>query len=522
MFNYRLSKWTKQINIKRMSMFVTALYIIAVLPLLIIGFYNWPSADDMSLALQTYRYYSETGNILGTFLLAFKVGFNEYMSWMGYYFSNVVFCYSPSIFGERWYALTAFCMIGILTFGVCYFFKALFVYGFKREKYEANIVSMITLIIITQSMPKGTARVEAFYWYSGAVNYMFMFGMGLFWIGLLIRSVYDEDVKACFRKLLWACFWGFWLGGANYMTALEMAICSFLIIVIFILSKTSFINIESIDGDKKKSFAKIWIPASINLIGFMLSCFAPGNATREAIVEGFGPVKAVLIALYYTFDICVNEYTRWEVIVLLLILIPVSYKISENIKHRFEHPFIFTLFAYGMVSSNMVPPIYALGNLEAGRLKSIVWAEYVVMIVLVDFYVTAWLRQVFENGNSALIIGNSSKEIFSSEASFAISVLALLLVFGSGLSVKVDPQYYAGTSAMYDLASGNARTFLNENEERLAVLNDDSVKDCVFKPYSVQPELLFFYDISTDKEDWINRAMARYYEKNSVVLENEN
>ena len=86
MFNYRLSKWTKQINIKRMSMFVTALYIIAVLPLLILGFYNWPSADDMSLALQTYRYYSETGNILGTFLLAFKVGFNEYMSWMGYYF----------------------------------------------------------------------------------------------------------------------------------------------------------------------------------------------------------------------------------------------------------------------------------------------------------------------------------------------------------------------------------------------------------------------------------------------------
>ncbi|MBP3199700.1 MAG: hypothetical protein J6N21_22265, partial [Butyrivibrio sp.] len=83
MFNYRLPKWNRQINIKRMSIFMTALYILTVLPLLIISFYNWPSADDMSLALKTYRYFNETGNIFGTFFYAFKVGFDEYMTWMG-------------------------------------------------------------------------------------------------------------------------------------------------------------------------------------------------------------------------------------------------------------------------------------------------------------------------------------------------------------------------------------------------------------------------------------------------------
>ena len=518
MFNYRLPKWNRQINIKRMSIFMTALYILTVLPLLIISFYNWPSADDMSLALKTYRYFNETGNIFGTFFYAFKVGFDEYMTWMGYFFSNVVFCYSPSIFGEKWYFLTAFIMIGILTLGVCYFFKALFVYGLKRNKSEANIISMLTLMIITQSMPKGTVRVEAFYWYSGAINYMFMFGMGLFWLGLIIRSVYDDSAKKRFRKLLWACFWGFWLGGANYMTALEIAICSFLIITIFVLSKTSLLNVEALDDDKKKSFNKIWIPTLINLIGFMLSCFAPGNATREAIVEGFGPVKAVLISLYYTFDLCVNEFTRWEVIVAFILLIPISWKVSENIKHKFEHPFIFTVFAYGMVSSNIVPPIYAIGNIEAGRLKSIIWAEYVVMVVLVVFYITAWVRQLFESEAINLSAKPVDCENFSAEAAFAILTIAVLLVFGSGLSVKTDPMYYSGTSAIYDVVTGNAKAFLSENEKRLKILQDDSVTDCVFEPYSVEPELLFFYDISTDKENWINKAMARYYGKNSVVL----
>ena len=47
---------------------------------------------------------------------------------------------------------------------------------------------------------------------------------------------------------------------------------------------------------------------------------------------------------------------------------------------------------------------------------------------------------------------------------------------------------------------------------------DDTVTDPVFKPYSARPAMLVFFDITKDKEDWINKAMARYYHKNTVVL----
>lgn len=548
MFTYKLPKLNIELNIKILSIVATLIYVVTTVPLLVVGFYNWPSADDMSLALETYRCWNNTGNIFATFFTAFKVGFNEYMNWMGYFFSNVMFCYSPSIFGERWYALVAFEMLGILTFGVCYFFNALFVRTFKTDKHLANTAAMLTLTVIVQCMPAGLPRVESFYWFSGAINYMFMFSMALFWLGLVIRIACDEG-KGRGWKLFWACFWGFWLGGANYMTALQCAICSALIIVIVVLFKCGFVKLDALENignsenesneHLKKSgsvlcngynIRLIWLPACINLLGFMASCFAPGNATREALVEGFGPVKAILVAILYEYNMLINQYTRWEVLVAAALMIVISWKMSDSIRHKFEHPFIFTVFAFGLSASNMVPPLYALSSMEAGRLKSIVYAEYIVMMILVVFYVTVWAKQSIEKRFEAS--GRNSEELskitsergkdsdnsFSPLLSQMILIGAAFILFGSVLCVYDDPQYYSASAAIYDVASGDAATYLSENQERLAVLKDENIKDAVLLPYSKKPSMLSFDDITEDSEYWINRIMARYYEKDSVVL----
>ena len=515
MFTYKLPRLNIKLNIKMLSIVATLIYIVTTVPLLVVGFYNWPSADDMSLALETYRCWNSTGNIFATFFTAFKVGFNEYMNWMGYFFSNVMFCYSPSIFGERGYALVAFEMLGILTFGVCYFYNALFVRTFKTDKHLANTAAMLTLTVIVQCMPAGLPRVESFYWFSGAINYMFMFSMALFWLGVVIMIACDEGKRKGW-KLFWACFWGFWLGGANYMTALQCAICSVLIIVIVVLNKNGIVKLDSAENkDKSNDYNVhfIWLPACINLLGFMASCFAPGNATREALVEGFGPVKAILVAILYEYNMLINQYTRWEVLVAAALMIVISWKMSDSIRHKFEHPLIFTVFAFGLSASNMVPPLYALSSMEAGRLKSIVYAEYIVMMMLVVFYVTVWAKQhVGENKYG------TDSGAFSSLLSQMILIGAAFILFGSVLCVYDDPQYYSASAAIYDVASGDAATYLSENQERLAVLKDENIRDAVLLPYSKKPSMLAFDDITEDSEYWINRIMARYYEKDSVVL----
>ena len=61
--------------------------------------------------------------------------------------------------------------------------------------------------------------------------------------------------------------------------------------------------------------------------------------------------------------------------------------------------------------------------------------------------------------------------------------------------------------------------FAAEQKERLIVLQDASVEDAVLSELSVNPDLLFFSDITEDPAEWTNDAMARYYGKRSVMME---
>jgi hypothetical protein len=109
-----------------------------------------------------------------------------------------------------------------------------------------------------------------------------------------------------------------------------------------------------------------------------------------------------------------------------------------------------------------------------------------------------------------------AQERFSMVSSTLVAVIALFLMFGSVLCVYANPHYYSVTSAISDIASGDASTYLNEKLERLEILEDDSIRDVVFEPHSVRPELLFQSDIYTDYTLWENGVVATYYDKDSV------
>ncbi len=520
MYNFALPKWNKHISIKTVNIVVTVFYILSIIPMLAIGHFDWLSADDLAQGGPMIKYYESTGNVFATFIMAFYYAFDFYLRWEGTFFPCLMYRFNPCVLGERMYFLVVYVMIAILTFGVCYFFRTLIVHVFKGDKKLANIISMLTLIIMIHSLPANGPRVEMFYWYTGAVDYTFMLGMGLFWIGLLIRAVLCDDKKSRVRKLCWACFWGFWLGGANYLTALSLAVISFLIIVLIVLEKVSFIKLENVDVERKKIFNLLWLPALFNFIGLLASVLCPGNASRAGQTQGFGPIKSIIIAFYYVFEVCINALTRWEVLVLLAIVAIIMWKLAGTLNHRFEHPFIFSIFALGMMAVVIVPPLFALSNVDAGRLRGYIFMNFVLMMVLELMYMLAWGRQKIE-GEIYSVRVPEDKDSFAQVGSTVIALLTMILVFGSALCVKADPYYYSWSSAFTDVVNGNAKTFYNENVERLAVLKDDSVKDVVLKPYSVRPEIIAFDDATSDPNEWINYYLAKYYEKNSVVVKSE-
>lgn len=295
------------------------------------------------------------------------------------------------------------------------------------------------------------------------------------------------------------------MGGANYLTALELAIISVLVLFIMVMTKKGIFKTE-------KPWKNIWIPAVVNLIGFACSCFTPGNLVRSEETQHVGAVKSILLSIYSTFDMMTNDMARWELWVALVLLLPIFWTMAAGIKHRFEHPFMFVLFSFLLVSSNMVPPFYAVGNIGAGRLKALGWMEFVVMLVLTLFYLTVWARQHIESKVVA------QEDRLSVTSSLIVVTCLGFLIFGAGLSIIPDHDYFSGTSALYALTDGSAVTYRRENMERLEILRDDNIRDAELPEHSVHPDLLFYWDVTYDKSEWVNTATATYYNKDTVVL----
>lgn len=561
MFSYKTPNLIKRVSGKGLRLFLAVLYLLSIIPMLVIARYDWPAVDDFSMALQPHQTFAATGSFFATMGSVFEKTAIIYNTWVGYFFSSFLTCLSPSIFGEKYYFLVVYVILAMLTVGVVYFFDALFVKVWGMDKDLTRAASYLTLLILVQSMENGTARAEAFYWWSGAINYTFMFGLFLLWLGMVFRYVFE---KAGVGRLIGICVIGFLLGGSNYMTALVAAVCSVLGIVLYVLIRTGKFKLQgNAESQDKKAPAKaaapglpklLFLPFVLNILGLAVSAAAPGNRIRGTSVGNISPVKAVLRAYYTVFDVSVNGMMRWEVLIAFAVLMLIFWKMAAGMKHRLEHPFIFGAFSISMMAVVVVPPLYAVNNIDGPRIRSTIWLQFVVMMVVTIFYYVVWARQqrgiaagAFAAGagageadtarvaDSSFAGADAGKATVSrgADSSFAgaagggfqgvsavmIVLAALVIAFGSLLCVFVNPAYYSGTSAIYDLASGNAAAYGAENRERLAILNDESVKDAVLPAHQHKPEVLFQSDIYEDSSIWENTVVATYYNKDSVAVQ---
>jgi hypothetical protein len=252
-------------------------------------------------------------------------------------------------------------------------------------------------------------------------------------------------------------------------------------------------------------------PAIFNIAGLLVSAAAPGNKVRGQALDSLNPVVAIVRSVYHVFDICINRWMRWEVVVLLLIIAVISYSIAGAVKLRFEHPFLFSIFCFLMVAVNIVPPLYATGSFEAGRMTAIIWMQFMLMMALIVFYNCVWLRQ---------IVNPVYEEAQSLTAAAGGAVLSLFAVLAVGLllSIYVDRAYITSASAAGDIISGRAAEYAAENRQRLEILKSSEADTAELMEHQVKPELLFFGDISEDTNDWTNKAVADYYGKTAVKL----
>lgn len=529
--------------LSRLSVFLMAAYALLLVPVLWIGKYDAPSADDFSMGLGTRLTYEATGSVLAVLGKIVSETVRYYRTWIGYFASCLFTTASPSTFGDGLYFWTPVLILLGLHVGVILFLYVLMERTLGMDRTLRCCMTVLVLFLMVQRMPEGSLRVEAFYWYSGAGNYTLTFALGLIYLSFLLLSVYGKRKKLC---MVLASVTGLLAGGGNYLSALSYAIVTAVLALGVLLGCTgrgrALLKIHTPAGKEEESSAEseqpaCWpsiclVPMMLYFAGFALSCMAPGNRIRGGEAAGFGAVKSVLLSLYYTLSYPLGEWMNWAVLLVLAmagVIFWMDFVQREEteqesgrkcsgkcfLKLSFSHPLLVTAFAYGLVSATVTPSLFAQGNMDAGRIQSTFWLHGVLVLAVLEWYLVGGLYRHWQSRGAEKTAG-ARAERESGALRKLLGMLALFFVVFSLLAVKGNPDFYTASAAVSELLDGSAAQYGREQEERLAILQDPSVKDAVLPRYTVHPELLFFADVSEDPEDWANQKMSEYYGKDSI------
>ena len=133
----------------KMAVLLTAIYLLSLLPIFMASVYDYPQADDWTYSWRTHLAWTDTHSLLEVGKAAADTVKDSYINWQGTFSSIALMSLQPAIWGERFYALTPFIMVGMLTAGTLLFVRELFR---KAAWSEWLSVTMLVLIETVQSM----------------------------------------------------------------------------------------------------------------------------------------------------------------------------------------------------------------------------------------------------------------------------------------------------------------------------------------------------------------------------------
>lgn len=475
----------KLLSYKILLILSLAALTVLIIPLMALGAYAVPAADDFSYGAAAHRAFVEGG-----FCAALKAALGQvaetYVNWQGTFSAVFLMAMQPAVFSEGLYWLTPLIMLVALLGGTFLFCCIVLPEVFSLRRDVAAIIAAVLSILCTQLLP---SPVQGLYWFNGSVYYVFFHGLMLAGVALAVRCVLRGGA---WRQAL-LCLLCLVLGGGNYVTALSCAI----ILVSALLLLTLL---------KDRRSKRLILPTLLLLSAFAVNMAAPGNSVRQAASEGVGAIPAVFMSfrhgLSYGFE--------WLSLPLLggfAFLAPLMWGAVKASAFSFRFPGLVSLYSYCLFSAMFCPPVYAMGNVGDKRLLNMVYFAYVLLLMLNLLYWLGWTAKRLKKSSP----GGYGMPLITLLVSAAL-MLALLgagVLSGTGLS---------SIGAVSSILSGEAEEYHSQAQSRFEQLKDQSVTHAVLEDFSVRPYMLYFDDIQPDSGDWRNVDMATFYGKESVSL----
>ncbi len=437
----------KKVRHNRTAVILASIYIISLIPIFMASIYDYPQADDWTYSWRTHLAWADTHSLLEVVKAVIDTVKDSYVNWQGTFSSIALMSLQPAIWGERFYALTPFIMIGMLTAGTLFFVRELFR---KATGTEWLNVSMLVLIVTVQRM---VCRPVAFYWYNGAVHYVFMYSVGLLLAACLLKIVRRNrpGVMVC------ACILAVILGGGNLVTALSGAV-GFVTVVIWLF----------LSGKRKRIWGVLF-PMACYFLAFAVNIAAPGNWVRQdAVGAQANPVMSILRSFYYGIEFPAMRWMDWTVLLLVLCLIPFAWKMAGKTEFSFPLPLLIMAYSYCFVSSMFTPLDFAAHSVDIGRAQNIIFSAYILILALNVIYVTGWCRQHFR-----VALTNVHENRLCPFRTFYFAVLAVIGLWCFLLSAVPSPEYFTSTLAVHDMMDGSAQEYADTVEKNIEILKED-------------------------------------------------
>lgn len=495
----------------KVSVFLVLLFIAGLIPVALISRYNYPCADDFGFSAYSHIAWQETNSVSAVIRGAVQTVIERWFGWQGTFSSIFVMALQPAIWGESFYFLVPWIMIGAMSASTLYL---LYIILRKIIGADRNVFLSISMIYLLFALECMIDKTQAFFWFNGAAHYMIPHSVALVLIGLLIRylteipPVSDKRFsRSALRRLglfLLICLASVFVGGSNYITGLIAAVLFLSALLLLLFFR------------KKKETKLLAVPLALFFAAFLLNVFAPGNSVRQAeMLNRPGVMKSILLSFYYCIEYITELWFDWTYILFVLALLPFIWEAARTASRRFSFPcpLLVPFFSYCLLSAMFTPSLYATGEVGGGRIFNIIFLDFLLLLMGNLFYIAGWFCRRHVGGVS------SEQESCLEHHNTKLYLLAIFVfaAFIGILYAQVNPDYFTSTSAARSLICGEAAQYGEETSARTEILHSSSDDDLQLEPFQTQPYLLYFSDISKDPADWKNISMSKYYQKNSIT-----
>lgn len=481
-----------KMNMKAFSALSVAVFILLMIPIIYIGKYNKPAADDYGYAASTHHAWEATGSVLEALKAVAGRVENSYQTWQGTFSSIFMMALNPAAFDYRLYKLVAGFMVAVLSFSCFLLSKTIFRDVLKKDhSYWISIGAILSILTVEKmhSTPSGI------YWYNAAVHYTFMHSMLILLFVVMLKMMVSRKKTAKVVFCIIATFLAVVVGGSNYATGLMG--------LVLLISLCIGLGIVF-----KKKVRIGMIPLLTYAVAFYLNISAPGNSVRQGYYQGFSAINSIFSSLKSAFSYSL-EWMDIFTFCIALLLIPIFWNALDQCEFTFPLPLAVLGYSFCILATGFTSSYYSMGTEGLSRTHNVIKITYQIFLILNELYIIGWLKNYLTH--------KKGKELLNLPISVVGLSTLLIIMTGTVFLASNKAGTFATYAAVYFVKTNEAPMFYNEYMARQQVL-EGSELEVVLRPYQYRPWILYIDDITEDPNDWRNGMVKEWYGKISVRL----